>query len=106
MSCALVAECGEESPAEAPLPSRGGGFQVLILFALLVQNYTILTLRAAARSVEDIIHAPNVLAYSLDRMRLRHTFLRDKGLRLGLASMLSYSTSDFQKRFDHDGDLL
>jgi hypothetical protein len=56
--------------------------------------------------VEDIIHAPNVLAYSLDRMRLRHTFLRDKGLRLGLASMLSYSTSDFQKRFDHDGDLL
>ncbi len=66
----------------------------------------ILTLRAAAHSVEDIIHAPNVLAYSLDRMRLRHTFLRDKGLRLGLASMLSYSTSDFQKRFDHDGDLL
>jgi hypothetical protein len=56
--------------------------------------------------VEDIIHAPNVLAYSLDRMRLRHTFLRDKGLRLGLASMLSYSTSDFQKRFDHDGHLL
>lgn len=60
----------------------------------------------AGFSREDIVRAPNVLAYSMDRMRSRHKFLRGKGLKLGLASMLSYSNSDFQKRFDHDGDLL
>ena len=60
----------------------------------------------AGFSREDVIRAPNVLAYSIDRMRKRHRFLTEKGLKLGLASMVSYSNADFQKRFDHDGDLL
>ena len=60
----------------------------------------------AGFSLDDIIKAPNVLTYSLARMRQRHRFLTDKGLRIGLASMVSYSTADFQKRFDRDGDLL
>jgi len=60
----------------------------------------------AGFSVDEIIRAPNVLAYSLDRMRLRHEFLTRKGLKLGLASMVSYSNAEFQRRFDHDGDLL
>jgi hypothetical protein len=60
----------------------------------------------AGFSREEIVRAPNVLAYSMDRMRSRYDFLCGKGLKLGLASMLSYSNSQFQKRFDHDGDLL
>jgi hypothetical protein len=60
----------------------------------------------AGFSVQEIIKAPNILAYSLDRMRSRHEFLTKKGLKLGLASMVSYSNTEFQRRFDHDGDLL
>ena len=60
----------------------------------------------AGFSVQEIIKAPNILAYSLDRMRFRHEFLTKKGLKLGLASMVSYSNTEFQRRFDHDGDLL
>jgi len=62
--------------------------------------------KEAGYSVEEIIKTPNVLAYSIDRIRMRHKFLSEKGLKLGLSSMVSYSTAEFQKRFDHDGDLL
>jgi len=62
--------------------------------------------KEAGYGVEEIIKTPNVLAYSIHRMRMRHKFLSEKGLKMGLSSMVSYSTAEFQRRFDHDGDLL